>query len=205
MIYTITEMTEKHYNGKAHVQYTAWSETYRGLMPNEYLDSRTFMACYKSTLEHPQNTYVALVGETVVGFIWYSPEARDYTHRTGMSEINALYVLKKYQHLGIGKALMEKALSMLPHKTAVLYVLQSNTPAIIFYEHMGFKFTGNTFTPVSYTHLIMVSVRGSTRTCMPVSSRIFCPTFRSEPMSASTMQPFPWLTRLAISTVFSAI
>lgn len=146
MIYTITEMTEKHYNGKAHVQYTAWSETYRGLMPNEYLDSRTFMACYKSTLEHPQNTYVALVGETVVGFIWYSPEARDYTHRTGMTEINALYVLKKYQHLGIGKALMEKALSMLPHKTAVLYVLQSNTPAIIFYEHMGFKFTGNTFT-----------------------------------------------------------
>ena len=41
---------------------------------------------------------------------------------------------------------MDKALSMLPHKTAVLYVLQGNTPAIIFYEHMGFKFTGNTFT-----------------------------------------------------------
>ena len=109
MVYTITEMTEKHYYGKAYVQYAAWFETYRGLMPNEYLDSRTFMACYKSTLEHPQNTYVALVDETVAGSYGNSPDARDYTHRTGMSEINALYVLKKYQHLGIGKALMDKA------------------------------------------------------------------------------------------------
>ena len=52
---------------------------------------------------------------------------------------------------------------------------------------------------------IMVSVRDSTRTRIPVSSRIFWPTFRRDPMSASTMQPFPWFTRLAISTVFSAI
>lgn len=94
MIYTITEMTEKHYNGKAHVQYTAWSETYRGLMPDEFLDNRKLESCYESTLKHPQDTYVALVDETVAGFIWYSPDAREYTRKTGMSEINALYVLK---------------------------------------------------------------------------------------------------------------
>ncbi len=42
MVYTITEMTEKHYYGKAYVQYAAWFETYRGLMPDEFLDNRTF-------------------------------------------------------------------------------------------------------------------------------------------------------------------
>ena len=78
-------------------------------------------------------------------------------------------------------------------------LILSSSSAISFRDssvHMVFRTASTT---------IMVSVRGSTRTCMPVSSRIFCPTFRSEPMSASTMQPFPWLTRLAISTVFSAI
>ena len=146
MIYTITEMTEKHYYGKAYVQYAAWFETYRGLMPDEFLDNRKLESCYESTLKHPQDTYVALVDETVAGFIWYSPDAREYTRKTGMSEINALYVLKKYQGHGIGRALMEKSLSMMPHKEAVLYVLRGNNPAIGFYEHMGFMLTGNTFT-----------------------------------------------------------
>ena len=96
MIYTITEMTEKHYYGKAYVQYAAWFETYRGLMPDEFLDNRKLESCYESTLKHPQDTYVAL--------------------------------------------------SMMPHKEAVLYVLRGNNPAIGFYEHMGFMLTGNTFT-----------------------------------------------------------
>lgn len=60
MIYTITEMTEKHYYGKAYVQYAAWFETYRGLMPDEFLDNRKLESCYESTLKHPQDTYVAL-------------------------------------------------------------------------------------------------------------------------------------------------
>lgn len=146
MIYTITDMEEKHYSGKAYVQYAAWFETYRGLMPDEYLDGRKLETCYESTQKHPSDTYVALVDGTVAGFLWYSPEAREYTRRAGMSEINALYVLKKYQGHGIGRALMEKALHMVPHKAVVLYVLRGNNPAIGFYEHMGFKLTGNTFT-----------------------------------------------------------
>lgn len=53
-----------------------------------------------------------------------------------MSEINALYVLKSI-------------------RAAVLYVFKGNSPAIGFYEHMGFRLTGQTFTrQTGFGHII---------------------------------------------------
>ena len=71
MVYTITEMTEKHYYGKTYVQYAAWFETYRGLMPDEFLDNRKLESCYEFTLKHPEDTPWAPCGRrrTVAGFI----------------------------------------------------------------------------------------------------------------------------------------
>ena len=56
MIYTITEMTEKHYYGKAYVQYAARFETYTGLMRDEFLDNRKLETFYETTLKHPIDT-----------------------------------------------------------------------------------------------------------------------------------------------------
>lgn len=146
MHYQIKEMTEEYYEDKAYVHHTAWPETYRGLMPDEYINNHNFEHCYKFTVENPQNTLIALADQKVAGFVWYSPVTREYAGRPGTSEINALYVLKKYQGFGIGKALMEHALRTLPHAQTVLFVLQGNEHAIEFYKHMGFRFTGKSIT-----------------------------------------------------------
>lgn len=144
MSFEIVEMTETYYEGKAYVHFAAWLETYRGLVPDRYLKRRTLEDCRKFTTENPQNTYVALVNGKVSGFLWYSPTARAFTKRSKTSEICALYVLKDYQGLGIGKALMEACLKVLPCETTILYVLKGNQKAAAFYEHMGFRFTGKT-------------------------------------------------------------
>ena len=39
---------------------------------------------------------------------------------------------------------MEAVLAVLPHREVILHVLEGNTRAIQFYEHMGFSPTGRT-------------------------------------------------------------
>lgn len=102
----ILTMRPEHYEGKARVHCLSWRETYRGLMPEEVLAKRTEAYCLERTRQHPEHTLVAIVEGEVAGFLWYSPEARAYTGRSGYSEINAFYILKKYQRCGIGRALL---------------------------------------------------------------------------------------------------
>lgn len=59
-----------------------------------------------------------------------------------MSEIGALYVLGEYQGYGIGRALLERCLQVVPYKNVMLWVLKGNQKAIAFYEHMGFCLIG---------------------------------------------------------------
>ena len=113
-----TMETDAEKDGKAFVHYTAWRETYTGLMPEEYLAGRSLERQRQRTYENPGNTLVA-------------------------AEIGALYVLKAYQRRGIGTALMRACISRMPPLPAALYVLRGNEKAIRFYEKNGFAFTGN--------------------------------------------------------------
>ena len=145
--YCIKSMeTEAEIAGKAFVHYTAWLETYPDLMPREYLERRSLEKCEALTRAFPENTLVALADGRVVGFLGYCPEARDFVTLHPASEITGLYVLGAQQGKGVGAALLDRALELLPEKRVALFVLRGNENAIGFYRHKGFRFTGASLT-----------------------------------------------------------
>ena len=132
--------------GKAYVHYAAWLETYSGLMPREYLEKRSLAKCEEIARAFPENTLVALDGDRVVGFLSYAPRARDFVSIRPASEIIGLYVLRSHQGTGVGGALLDAALALLPERKVALFVLLGNENAVGFYEHRGFRFTGKKLT-----------------------------------------------------------
>ena len=130
--------------GKAYVHYTAWIETYTGLMDQRILDGRSLERCRAITEEHPENTLVLLDRDgQVAGFACYVPRARDFVSVPEAAEISALYLLSAYQGLGLGRMLLEACLARLARPRVALFVLQGNEKAVGFYEHMGFSMTGH--------------------------------------------------------------
>lgn len=130
------------------VHAAAWQETYRGLMPDAYMDTITPAFC--TGIAHRdyaagggEKTLLAYVDGSAAGFARFEPQARGFVGRPGTGEICALYLLRAYQGRGAGRALMEACLQRLPasHPVAV-FVLKGNERAVGFYRHMGFAFTG---------------------------------------------------------------
>ena len=140
-------MSPEDREGRALVHYTSWQETYTGLMDPRILEAQTLEHCRKAAkMSGPDNTLVALDRENndrVAGFVCFSRRARQFVSVPDAGEIIALYVLKEYQGLGLGKMLLEAALNRLYRPEAALLVLKGNERAIGFYEHMGFRFTGH--------------------------------------------------------------
>ena len=166
-----TMETDAEKDGKAFVHYTAWTETYTGLMPEEYLSGRSLDRQRQRTYEHPENTLVAVADGRVVGFACYHPAARDFVSVKPAAEIGALYVLEAYQRRGIGSALMRACLSRMPPLPTALFVLRGNEKAIRFYEKNGFVFTGARLEqPVTGGTLVELEmVRAADRPKKPVS------------------------------------
>ena len=134
-ITTETEMDEKGY-----VHWKSWHETYKDIMPDDYLKSITLEKCIKMAHKFPQNTLLLKSDGNVVGFSCIGKNCD--TENT--NEIIAIYLLKEYQGKGLGYALMNKSLSMLPpNARIILWVLNDNEKAINFYKKVGFDFNGN--------------------------------------------------------------
>jgi len=134
----IREMLPEDMEGKAYVHWKSWQDTYDGLVPREYLDKLTVERCRERTAQHPEDTEVAVLDGKVVGFVMYGAYRGEGP--AGCGEVYALYLLKEYQHLGLGRALMDEALKRLSGygKTAV-WVLKDNAQAVRFYEKAGFE------------------------------------------------------------------
>ncbi|MDD4000535.1 MAG: GNAT family N-acetyltransferase [Bacilli bacterium] len=128
---------------KGFVHFTSWKETYTGLMPEEYLDKLDLETCINIARKYPQNTMVAVVKNIIVGFSGYLEDSRDISSVKPSSEIMAIYILKEYQRKGIGYALIQESLKRVSKKNVILFVLEENIKAIIFYERIGFEFTGH--------------------------------------------------------------
>lgn len=96
MEFEITAMAPEHREGRAFVRYTAWRETYRGLMPDAYLNAQTLEKRRRQAAELPGNTLVALAGGRVVGFACWLETAREFVARPDAGEVAALYVLGQF-------------------------------------------------------------------------------------------------------------
>ena len=141
MSITITPMTtEADMLGKAYVHWKSWQETYTGLIDQNYLDNvMTLAKCESIARRYPQNLWVAKDGERVVGFVGCGADREGGDN----GEIYSIYVLRKYQGQGVGRALMETVLAQLRDcRHIILWVLRGNERAICFYERAGFALDG---------------------------------------------------------------
>lgn len=129
-----------------YVHYVSWIETYKGLISDSFLAERSPEKSAKMFRRtHCENIFLAEDEHIVVGFISYN-KAND-EDLTEFGAVYALYVLKAHQHLGIGRTLMEHAISYFiknHFKGISIWVLSTNINAISFYERLGFIKDGKT-------------------------------------------------------------
>lgn len=129
--------------GRLHVE--TWQTSYRGVMPDGYLDAMSVEHKTKQWAEElakPKEKLTTLVAESegaIVGVVSVEPADED----PSAGELDALYIHPKYQRQGLGKALLEKGLSALKEQgftKAILWALKANANAIAFYESQGWKY-----------------------------------------------------------------
>jgi GNAT superfamily N-acetyltransferase len=146
---------------QAHVQ--GWRVGYRGLFPDEYLDSPEFESSRVDRWRlwawqefTNSELHVAVLDGRVVGFTHLGPErAQPICDQSGTGEIVAAggpagEVYGFYLHpdawgSGAAVALMQRSverLAELQYTDAVLWVLRDNPRARAFYEKAGWRWTG---------------------------------------------------------------
>lgn len=115
-----------------------YQETYKNLLPKEYLDSKDYQSAY-NTFSKPenQNLLILLNGSEIIGFCGYG-KGRD---NKNYNEIYGLYIDSHFQDNGLGTALLKKAIAEINNKDIYLFVLEKNINAINFYLKNGFTKT----------------------------------------------------------------
>lgn len=134
----------------ANVHISAWRETYQGLVPDEFLTQMplTFkrrMESWRKVVQDPAYYVNVSVDNTcVMGFASFSKSRREEFAELG--EVQAIYLMQKYQGKGAGYGMLNDGLKVLAQrgfKGAFCWVLESNVTAK-FYERSGGKLSSHT-------------------------------------------------------------
>jgi GNAT superfamily N-acetyltransferase len=139
----------------ADIHVRAWQEAYRGLIPDEFLDTlepedRARSYNFGSDDPAAPTTLLAVqegedCGEVILGFVTFC-RSRD-ADAPDHGEIAALYVDPDRYEGGVGRMLMAEARRRLweaGFTDALLWVLEGNDRAIRFYENEGWTLDGAT-------------------------------------------------------------
>ena len=126
----------------ARVHVASWRTTYRGLLPDDFLESldeATYEERWGRILaEGSSHVYVASGGEDVVGF---ASGGRERAGEDGFSgELYAIYVLRQAQGQGHGRHLVEAVVGGIRElglEDMIVWVLRDNAGARRFYERLG--------------------------------------------------------------------
>lgn len=137
--------------GIAEVHVASWRAGYRRLMPDSVLDnlsvSHHAQMWRQIIAEQKFQLLLAEIDGNVVGLINFG-SARDPDALPGLTgEILAIYVDPQCWQQGIGRGLLQAALSELKSagfNELTLWVLDSNLRARVFYERAGFSIDGAT-------------------------------------------------------------
>lgn len=152
----------------AAIRIEGWRTTYRGMIPDSYLDDmdmnenllhwRTILQALPAK-EDALCVYVAVSDNEIVGFVSAMKLAQVKLGKEG--EINAIYIRPQWQRCGIGKRMMHKAarsLQAMGCQSCVIWVIDGNAQARNFYEELGaeilveqdFSWDGLDLTEVGY-------------------------------------------------------
>lgn len=129
----------------AETHVASWRESYRGLLPDSYLDrmsidahARRFHA--ELTDASPHHLTLAAAGPTdIVGYASGGPSR---SGRPGEAEIQTLYVRLFAQRTGLGRRLLigaARAFADMGARSLMISTLRDNIPARKFYERLGGK------------------------------------------------------------------
>jgi GNAT superfamily N-acetyltransferase len=125
----------------ARFQTVCWRETYRGLVPQDYLD-RVGVSDREVRWRHRLLTAdrrVALAADPkgLVGVVSWADASIDDGPEL---ELKSLYVAAEYHGVGVATRLLARALGSAP---AHLWVFEGNVRAHAFYRKHGFDFDGH--------------------------------------------------------------
>jgi GNAT superfamily N-acetyltransferase len=134
----------------AEVHVASWRHTYRGLLPDEYLDRLSvddreamWLGAFADA-DAKSGAVVAEAGGRIVGFASFGP-SRDEDVPDGTGEVPAIYVEPAALGIGVGRELFEAvtlALRESGFTRATLWVLEANASARRFYEKAGWAWDG---------------------------------------------------------------
>lgn len=140
-------------SGIANVHLNSWREAYRGLLPEDFLESLplTFqrrLNWWRKSIEAPENGLRIWIAENekhgIVGFA--AVEAARDSLFEGSDELAAIYLLKHYHRTRTGFSLLREGLRGLReagYQRAYCWVLKGN-PTLSFYQRTGARVTGDT-------------------------------------------------------------
>ncbi|AWB46881.1 GNAT family N-acetyltransferase [Paenibacillus sp. CAA11] len=140
----IRQASEADIQGIAEVSVASWKSTYRGMVPDSYLDKISIeqrAKIWEKALCDPQSTTIVLVAEDdtgrIVGFCSGGPN-RDAAYKAE-GELYAIYLLQEAQRNGLGTQLVQQLLRLLRgagYGSCLVWALSQNT-AVSFYEGLG--------------------------------------------------------------------
>ena len=128
----------------AQVRIDAWRATYRGMIPDAYLDamslsdSAAFWARILASGSPLASVYVATVGDTIVGFA--AANRRDPPKLGFDAELSAIYLVAGHKRRGIGRKLVSAVAASQRERGAtglLAWVIAQNKEARAFYEALS--------------------------------------------------------------------
>ena len=150
--------------GIARVHAESWRATYRGIVPDSFLDAidvSEWAERRRRNLEDPTREPVSLVADrngTIVG--WSASGPNRETDSPYASELYTIYVLPGHERRGIGRMLLAASAGALVEQgmsSMMLWVLEDNWPARHFYEAMGGEYVKETQMEIGGAALTEVS------------------------------------------------
>jgi ribosomal protein S18 acetylase RimI-like enzyme len=128
----------------ANVHINAWRETYKGLIPQNYLDQLhyTFKRrkdMWLRSIEESKGRDVIVADCPSYGVIGFASVGHPRDIDMSSGELTCIYLLNKFHGKGIGFGLLKKSFAVLKEEgftSAYCWVLENN-PTISFYERTG--------------------------------------------------------------------
>ena len=134
-------------NAISRIYARSWRSAYRGIVPQEYLDSLKDDG-WAGNPDIPGWRTMVCVEDG--GYIGTSTFCGDRSGRyPGWGEIVSIYLLPEHMGKGLGRMLMESVLAEMRkqgYADVYLWVLEDNLPARGFYENLGFVDSGESMT-----------------------------------------------------------
>ena len=146
MNYSIRKKEKKDCKDVAHVVTIAWNETYKGIVPDSFLEELKYNENERAKMSYEKfdvnnnHQFVLEIDNEVVGFVKFGVSEDEQFENCG--EIFALYIIKKYKGNGFGRKLVEEAIKEIKQlgcNKMIIACLKEN-PSNDFYKHIGGKY-----------------------------------------------------------------